>query len=133
MQCPFLCSFADLNSLHIHNATIEYCNELGIVVAGQDCSTICFSSIKFIVSSSVGKNLSNSRPHQALFGVHGAGSTLTMEDCVLESAFESSAGFNLAVCVAVKGGQVRDACELGAPSCMPFFMLSPCTSCSNPP
>jgi hypothetical protein len=97
---PFCSAFvAGLHSLHIHNATVEFSNACQPIWTTPTCSTVRLSNIKVIVSS--GQLRQNK-----LFVAHGRNSTLTMEDCVLETTFDSPSLFSL---VAEEGGQVRGA------------------------
>jgi hypothetical protein len=101
--------------VHIHNATIEYSSQIELVIAGQVCNTIRFSSVHFLVSSSAEKHLSRSDTDCTLFAALGPNSTLALEDCVLETTFDSPYLHNLVVCMAAKGGQVGDTSEPGTP------------------
>jgi hypothetical protein len=107
---PSVCCSAGLRSVHIHDAIIEYINKPLPIVANQTCSTIRLSKIRFIVNSSVEKHLYSSGQQEDqhnLLVASGHKSTLSMEDCVLETTFDCSSLFSLVVCTATQGGQVR--------------------------
>jgi hypothetical protein len=106
MQCLFS-SFADLHSLHIHNAAIEISNKPVPIVVALSCSTVRLSKIRFIVGSSV-EDLSRSDTPCQLFVATGHSSTLALQDCVVESTFDSPALSKLVVCHVYEEGQVWD-------------------------
>jgi hypothetical protein len=103
------CCPADLRSLHIHDAIIEISNYPVPIVASQACSTVRLSKIRFIVNSSVEKHLRSPEDYLGLFMASGCNSTICMEDCVLETTFDSPSLYNLVVCAVAQGGQVGGA------------------------
>jgi hypothetical protein len=125
--------FSGLRSLHIHDATIEYSNQPVPIVASQTCSTVRLSKIRFVVSSSVEKHLCSpgqTKDRHHLFVALGHKSSLSIEDCVLETTFDCPSLVTLVVCTAAQGGQVR---EILVPAycyqlCMPnALQLRSCT------
>jgi hypothetical protein len=88
------------------------------------CSTVRLSKIRVIVNSSVERHLYNPSQVQdehRLFVALGRNSTLSMEDCVLQTTFDCPSLVTLVVCAALEGGQVRDVlrpvCPLPNHSC----------------
>jgi hypothetical protein len=111
-QCnSFLVLFCTgLRTLHIHDATIEFSDDFLPVVADQTCSTVRLSNITFIVSSGVQKYLNSpdqSKGQHALMAAIGRNSTLTMQNCVLKTAFDAPPLFNLVACRSAEEAQVR--------------------------
>jgi hypothetical protein len=102
----FPSSFAGLRSVHIHNATIEFGGKDGLFAADKICSTFRFSNIKFIFHMSAFARQGYKDRLQSLFIAWGRNCTMALEDCVLETSFDSPALAHLVVCWATDGGQV---------------------------
>jgi hypothetical protein len=121
----FSCSFAGLHSLHIHDATIEYSNKPLSIVASQTCSTVRLSKLRFIVNSGVEMHLYSPgqlKDQHHLFVALGQKSTLSMDDCVLETTFDCPSLSSLVACTATQGGKVSHR-EPGAARSVTMGML----------
>jgi hypothetical protein len=128
----FGCSFADLHSIHIHDGIIEFSTDLELIKGSQTCSTIRLSKISFIVSSGVKEFLSSSSLGKRAL-LWASNSTLALEDCVLETSFDSPALAHLVVCAAKDGGQVWHRSPGMIPctdplACCPDKVLYECTA-----
>jgi hypothetical protein len=107
MQFLFGTLFVGLQSLHIHDATIEFSDEVLPIIASETCTTIHLSSINFIVSPGLQKYLNSpNQSRHALVGAIGRNSTLTMDNCVVKTACDTPPLLNLVLCAAMEGGQV---------------------------
>jgi hypothetical protein len=111
MHSPFHCllfiSFTGLQSAHFHNGTIEFSRKPSQFIADQTCSTFRFSNIKFVFHESAVSREGGPDRLQYLFVACGHNRTVALEDCVLETSFDSPALLDLVVCCAAEGGQVR--------------------------
>jgi hypothetical protein len=75
-------------------------------MADQTCSTFRFSNIKFVFNTSAFSRQEHPSSDQSLFIACGRDCTMALEDCVLETSFDSPALAHLVVCWATDGGQV---------------------------
>jgi hypothetical protein len=94
-----------LRSVHIHNATLEFSTQMSFA-ADQTCSKFRFSNIKFVFHMSAFSRQDCTGMVQSLFMARGRNCTMALEDCVLETSFDSPALARLVVCWATDGGQV---------------------------
>jgi hypothetical protein len=78
-------------------------------VAGQIFSAFRFSNIKFVFHMSAFNRDEHPDKLQSLFIADGRNCIMALEDCVLETSFDSPALAHLVVCWATDGGQVRHA------------------------